>query len=554
MGASSSTSEGTSANTITIDKKVVDDYVTQHDSTVQELQSVMKLVLDLQNELKYKHKRLKMEFNNKNILQNELSMTKTNLLVTEEEKAELSQDLETTKSILNELQIKYNVLSQRHDEVSDECNSYKLQSNERGEQLEKSMLKLIEAKSDLEKVSQRLNEEIQSKKDNLELETKYRSLEEKNDKLEKDLSENLGELVKIKKAFIECINENRALEDKCIVYEEDVKKLDEDLSATKLEMDNLKVENKNLLKEVKKSKMVLKEEIYEKEKAISDHKNTIIKLEADLRQCNSEFFKLKEKFAESDETDKILQNIIQIHRRIQDLQRGISEKTDTLVNKIKENDRDDRQKLIENLKSDYDNSVEKLKSKDIIIKRTNFTDTYTKYKDVCQRNDDDKMNLFKQIYEIDKLTKDFRKKFHIFYHSLNKAVKTVEKSKNDLNTNLLLQGLADEDGLHRDVLKVVKEEIAYQEKLLKVDVDAEEASNASQIKVKECNVLNNGKPDNIQTNTAQTLETEEFGGPAQTSTSKKSDGTPHWTSDKKKLNSRVSMPRRKYSYNGWHKN
>ncbi|KAK9729491.1 hypothetical protein QE152_g15896 [Popillia japonica] len=205
-------------------------------------------------------------------------------------------------------------------------------------------------------------------------------------------------------------------------------------------------------------------------------------------------------------SDEILRKIIQLHRRTHDLQRGISEKIDILMNKIKGNDRDDREKLIENLKSDYNNCAEKLKLKGIIVNKTNLIDTYEKYKDVCLRNDEDKTNLFKQIYEIDKSTTDLRRRFHIFCENLNKAVEKTEKSEKDLHTNLLLQGFAAEEKLYLDVLKVLKEETAYREKLLKVDIDAE-AANESQITVKDCNVLNNGKVDDKQPKTAQTLKT-----------------------------------------------
>ncbi|KAK9729494.1 hypothetical protein QE152_g15895 [Popillia japonica] len=477
MGASSSTSAGT----ITIDKKIVDDYVAEHDSTVQDLLSVKNLALNLQKQLNDTQTTLNIESKNKYALQSDISEIQTNLLKTEKEKAKLSQDLKETKSILNQLQIKYNILFKRRDQTPNKCNSCKLQSKERSDPLEKTMFKLTETKNDLEQVLLLLNEEIGNIKNNQEVKTKYLSIEEKNDKLEKDLRENWEEFVKMKKAYVECIKKNRDLEDKCKVYEEDVKKLEKYLSATKLEMNNVRIENKNLqlsdsnlsneLKEVKKSKLALKEEIYEREKAINTHKDTIIELEDKLRQSNSEFLKLKNKIAEQAITDEILQKIIEFHRQIEEMQSVISTKRDFIVTQIKENDHSQRE-MIEKLKSDYDNCEKMLLAKDITINRRNFIDNYAKYKHLSQRNDDNHKDVLKRVYQIESSHKKFQRKYNTFSEKLYKSFGRSQKSLADLDISLLVEGLTEEKELCQDVLRIAKEEITLRQKFLQIEVEA----------------------------------------------------------------------------------
>lgn len=342
-----------------------------------------------------------------------------------------------------------------------ELDSYKIDNAIIEQQIKTTEQTLIDTQEKLENTKRLLGIELQMNNHNYTWRTKYESLVKTSDSYSKDLSEKEQKLnylnqqnvklqtdnIQLKKELEEVTQQksmlNEEIQKKEFIYNDEVNKLKTELNKASQDVENVKLEYN----------MKLRNELEEELK----------------KKYNAHLKELEEKLVKETVTDEILRKIIQIYHRIEELQNTVSIKRDIMMNKIKAINYDDKEKLIENFKSDYDIYEKTLASKNISTCNKNFIDAYAKYKHVSLRNGDTKKNVFWQVYQIENSIKNFRKKFNTFARELSKTVETNERCDKDLNMQLLLQGLDTEEELYQDVLKMAKETVEVWKEYLDID-------------------------------------------------------------------------------------
>ncbi|KAK9730924.1 hypothetical protein QE152_g14082 [Popillia japonica] len=271
--------------------------------------------------------------------------------------------------------------------------------------------------------------------------------------------------------------------------------MQEQINNAELENKKLQTSNLNMrdqLDKVNESRSTLMKEIHGREQAITGHKSTAIRLEDDLRQYyqNIEELKerlaketnieeLKERLAKETVTDKTLRKIIQIYSRIEELQQVIATKKDIVVKTIKENDHNDKVKLIDKLKLDYDSQAE-LASKNVIISNANFMHIYDNYKHFSQCNNNNRKEAtLRQVYQLEKSVKNFQDRYQDFSERLDKDVEEMEKLEKDLDTNSFAESFTVQEKLYQNVRDVGDEEITYRRKMLQINLKDVRATSTS---------------------------------------------------------------------------
>ncbi|KAK9729493.1 hypothetical protein QE152_g15894 [Popillia japonica] len=474
----------------TIDKRLLNECEIKYDEVVQELLSVQNRLDDLQEVLKVKdsqlesykrdnqsvNQRIQFSKNRYKSLEKQLEKYQSSNIQLKNELKLLQEDnliLKKTNADVKKLQ---SILAKTKEEFA----YVKLENKNLQTQNINSKSRLAQVNADLEIVSETLkSERAQNEKHNQRWQMKYQSLMESRDEYMQNPNETKEELTNLNQhnAILELANlrlktELKQLEDK--KENDDIKKLQTSNTDLKSKLEQLNKDNDEL-----------KQDIYE---ITGVHNDTVLTLKNDLDEYRQNLEDSNKKLAKETVTDPTLRKIIQIYRQIEEMQPVISTKTDFIVKQIKENDHG-QHKVIEKLKSDYDNYEGILLAKNITINRTNFIDNYAKYKHLSQRNNDNKKDVLKRVYQIAKTLKNFQEKYNTFSEELYKNVGKIEKSLTDLDIKLLIQGLTEEKVLSQDVLKIAKEEIIFRQKFLQIEVEASETN--------DCNILNIGKPDDI---------------------------------------------------------
>ncbi|KAK9730928.1 hypothetical protein QE152_g14081 [Popillia japonica] len=363
---------------------------------------------------------------------------------------------------------------------------------------------ISELKWQLEQVQQKMNNvEVENKKlqtSTQEWQTKCQRLMLDKQKLQGDITENTKEIdhlnrensslqtctTQLKNELEQATTNHNKLKHeknkKILELKHILKEMQQKINNTEVENRQLETYNVNMrdeLGKVKESRSTLKKDIHRREQAITRYKSTAIRLEDELRQYFQNIEELKERLAKETVTDKTLRKIIQIYSRIEELQQVIATKKDIVVKTIKENDNDDKEKLIDKLKLDYDTCQAELASKNVIISNPNFMHIYETYKHFSHCNNNRKEATLRQVYQLEKSVKNFQDRYQDFSERLGKDVEEMEKFEKDLDTNSFAESFTVQEKLYQNVRDVGDEEITYRRKILQIDLKDVRATSTS---------------------------------------------------------------------------
>ncbi|KAK9730926.1 hypothetical protein QE152_g14083 [Popillia japonica] len=482
MGTSSSTGEF-----IQVDEKSLSEYIEKYNDTVKELTFTRKSREE--EEQKKLSEKWIVELYNKTMETQEWQVKYQRLVM---DNQNMTNNLDVNKQEMDHLTREYSNLQAYSSRLKNNLeqvtkDNYNLTEDSKWkEQVYKE--DITELKWQLEQMQQKMNNvEV----DNRKVQTSTQEWQAKCQRLLLDKRKLLDEITEDTKEIDNLNRGNSVLETYTIQLKNELEhattnhnKLKQEKNKEILELkhilnkkqqkiNNTEVENRQLetynvnmrdeLEKVKESRSTLKKEIHRREQAITRYKSTAIRLEDELRQNYQNIEELKERLAKETVTDNTLRKIIQIYSRIEELQQVIATKKDIVVKTIKENDHNDKVKLIDKLKLDYDTCQAELASKNVIISNPNFMHIYENYKHFSKCNNNRKEATLRQ---------DFSER-------LDKDVEEMEKLEKDLDTNSFAESFTVQEKLYQNVRHVGNEEITYRRKILQINLKDIRATSTS---------------------------------------------------------------------------